>query len=691
MARRDFLVEIGTEELPPRSLFTLVESFASGMVKSLQTANITHGAVKTYATPRRLAVLIEAVANKQPDTHVSRLGPTLVNAFDPAGTPTKAALGFAASCGVALEQLQQTDGPQGRVLQYAGIRAGAATMGLLPAMVATALEGLPIAKRMRWGSGEQQFVRPVHWVLMLYGTRVVEAEILGIHSGRTSRGHRFHAPQSIALANPAKYVATLREKGRVLADPEERRELIRAAVRSAAAAIGGKAVIEDALLDEVTALVEWPVAVTGSFDARFLDLPEEVPIATMQTHQRYFPVRAPMGRLMNYFVTIANIQSRDPGRVRDGNERVVRSRLSDAAFFWSTDRKQRLDSRLDALKTVTFQTKLGSLFDKSIRVSALAARIAERIGANVAFVQRAALLGKCDLLTLMVGEFPELQGLMGGYYAQSDGEPAEVSTALQEQYLPRFAGDRLPGTPAGVALCVADKLDTIAGIFSIGQKPSGAKDPFALRRLALGILRIALEQRIELDLLQLVETAVSAQPVPADAAVVQEIWSYLLERLRGLYVEQNGAVSTELFDAVAATRPRSPADIDARLRALQVFLASPDAISLAVANKRIANILRKASAGISGAVDSTRLNEPAERQLFDRILSMERAVNPLFARREYSTALTHLATLREDVDKFFDSVMVMVDDVEVRANRLALLVRLRALFLQVADLSRLPG
>jgi glycyl-tRNA synthetase beta chain len=413
----------------------------------------------------------------------------------------------------------------------------------------------------------------------------------------------------------------------------------------------------------------------------------------MQDNQRYFPVRSPDGKLMNYFITVANIASREPDRVRDGNERVVRPRLADAAFFWDTDRKERLDTRFAALKNFTFQAKLGSMADKSNRVVTLAQRIAESIGGNAELAARAAKLSKCDLLSAMVGEFPELQGLMGKYYAQLDGEDAEVATALEEQYWPRFAGDKLPATKTGIALSVADKLDTIAGIFSIGQKPTGTKDPYGLRRAALGILRTIVEHKLDLDLRRMVDGAVSLQPVAAPENVSEEIWGYLMERLRSSYLEEGGgrAVTTEMFDAVLGSKPHSPLDIDVRLLALEAFLALPEATSLAAANKRIANILRKATGDLSGAVETSQLREPAERQLFDHVVSMERAVNPLFSRREYTSALSQLATLKDDVDRFFDSVMVMADDPDVRANRLGLLVRLRGLFLQVADLSRLPG
>lgn len=693
MSKRDFLVEIGTEELPPKSLFTLAKAFADGVEQGLGDANVKHGNVEWFATPRRLAVRIADVASQQPDQEIKRLGPALTNAYDANGQPTKAALGFAASCGVAIEELQQADGPKGRVLQYVGLKAGQATAVLLPNIVSAALNALPVAKRMRWGAGAQEFVRPVHWIVMLLGSTVVDAEILGIRSGKESRGHRFHAPKPIVVATPAKYAEVLRDKGHVMVDVNARRESIRSGVTEIATSLGGVAVIEDALLDEVTALVEWPVPLAGRFDARFLELPAEVPIATMQDHQRYFPVRDAGGKLMNHFITVANIESRDPDKVRDGNERVVRPRLADAAFFWETDRKEKLAARCEPLRAVTFQNKLGSLFDKSARVAVLAKRIADSIGADAGLAERAALLSKCDLLTLMVGEFPELQGLMGRYYAQLDGEDGEVAAALEEQYWPRFSGDRLPVTKTGLAVALADKLDTIAGVFSIGQKPTGTRDPFGLRRAALGILRITIERTLDTDLLQLVTTAVGLQPVAAPPETVDEIWAYLMERLRGWYLEANtgSPITTEMFDAVLASRSHSPLDLDIRLRALQSFLALPDADSLAAANKRIANILRKVSTEVSGAVETARLIEPAEQQLFQHVVAMERAVNSQLARREYGAALSQLASLRADVDKFFDSVMVMAEDPEVRANRLGLLVRLRGLFLQIADLSRLPG
>lgn len=692
MSARDFLVEIGTEELPPKSLFDLVEAFAAGIRERLTAANLSHGSIESFATPRRLAVRVRELAAQQPDQEVRRLGPAVAHAFDKSGAPTKAALGFAASCGVAFESLQRAEGPKGEVLLYVGTKRGEATSTLMPAIVAEALANLPIARRMRWGSGEQEFVRPVHWIVMLYGETVVDADLFGIRSGRETRGHRFHAPQPIALENPSVYLDALRERGHVIASPEERRRIIEQGARALAQSLGGEAVISPELLEEVSALVEWPVPIAGRFDVRFLELPAEVPIATMQDHQRYFPVRDRAGRLMNHFITIANIQSANPDKVRDGNERVVRPRLADAAFFWDTDRKQRLEQRREALASVTFQAKLGSLFDKTERVAKVAARIAETIGADGAYVRRAAELCKCDLLTAMVGEFPELQGLMGKYYAEHDREPSEVCVALEEQYLPRFAGDRLPDSRVGIAVSIADKLDTIAGIFAIGQKPTGTRDPFGLRRAALGVLRTTLERGLELDLLELVRSAVEVQPVNAGPEVVADVWTYLMERLRGAYLEDGSrGVTTEMFDAVIAGQPGSPLDIERRLNALRDFLALPQAQSLAAANKRIANILRKSTSERPSDVVRERLVEEAERGLFERLQSAESVVKPALSKQSYGAALTELAQLRDSVDRFFDSVMVMTDDEQLRTNRLALLSRLRSLFLEIADLSRLPG
>jgi glycyl-tRNA synthetase beta chain len=709
--RRDFLVEIGTEELPPKSLLVLASAFAEGVGKGLDDAGLTHGTVESFATPRRLAVRVRRLVERQPDRAIEKRGPPVKAAFDAAGAPTAAALAFARGCGVAVDVLERTETPKGAWLVHRGVEAGAGSPELLPRIVESALAALPIARRMRWGAGDAEFVRPVHWVVMLYGKDVVEATVLGVRAGNLTYGHRFMAPKPIRLTSPAVYVLAL-ERRRVLADVRTRRETVRQGVVAAAAAAGGVAVIDPALLDEVTALVEWPVALTGHFDRRYLELPREVPIATMQDHQRYFPITDASARLLPAFVAVANVESPEPALVVAGNERVIRPRLADAEFFWQTDRKQPLAARIETLRRVTYQQQLGSLHDKSERVRALASAIGREIGAEVPLVERAAELAKCDLVTAMVGEFPELQGVMGRYYADADGEPRDVCAALEEQYWPRYAGDALPATRTGMALSLADRLDTLAGIFAIGQKPSGTRDPFGLRRAALGIMRIAIERSVDIDLRTLVEQALDAtrndvsriasersQPTPAlgdRAALIEEVYEYLFERLRGYYLEgDHGStrptMTTEMFEAVLNTRPRSPLDFDARLKALIEFLTLPDASSLAAANKRIANILRKTSEPVPARVDAALLRDPAEQRLGEELLAIAREVEPRLESRDYTQAMQRLATLRPGVDGFFDSVLVMADEPQIRGNRLALLSQIRELFMRVADLSRLPG
>jgi len=693
VAARDFLVEIGTEELPPKSLLALSAAFADGVAKGLDAAALKHGAVERYATPRRLAVRVRRLAEQQPDRAIERRGPPFKAAFDAQGAPTQAALAFARGCGIEVSALEKLETPKGVWLIHRGTEAGASTPSLLQGIVQAALDALPIARRMRWGAGEAEFVRPVHWVLMLYGREEVPCEILGVRAGRVTYGHRFMAPRAIRIGSPAAYVTVLHKRGRVMADIHQRRESIRQGVAAVASRLGGVAVISESLLDEVTALVEWPVPLAGRFDPQFLELPAEVPIATMQDHQRYFPVRDTDGRLMPWFVTVSNIESADPAQVIAGNERVVRPRLSDAAFFWASDRRHRLDSHCDALRRVTFQTQLGSLHDKSERVRALASDIAAAIGGDAVLADRAAQLCKCDLLTAMVGEFPELQGLMGRYYAEYDGEAAEVCEALREQYLPRFAGDALPATKTGMAVAIADKLDTIAGIFATGQKPTGTRDPFGLRRAALGLLRIAVERRLDLDLPRLTARALAALPFSAPENTAGEVYEYVFERLRAYYLDGEAGVviTTEMFDAVLATRPASPLDLDARLRALAEFLRLPEARSLAAANKRIANILRKAPGPVGDTIHESLLLDPVEQILGEQVVAIARMVEPKFRARQYTEALQDLAVLHKAVDDFFDSVMVMAEDPALRANRLALLRRLQSLFMHAADLSRLPG
>ena len=698
MNRHDFLVEIGAEEMPPKSLAALGEAFRDGLVAGLESAGLSHGAAKAFFTPRRLAVSVSKLLDRQPEQRIERRGPPVSAAFDSAGQPTRAATAFAESCGVGLDELTRIKDAKGEFLFCRTTRAGEPAARLLPGIVEAALDGLPIARRMRWGDGTAQFVRPVHWVVLLHGDAIVPGEILGIAAGRMTRGHRFHTKKPIALRSPGGYVGAL-EKGFVRADFDARRERIRAGVVAAAEAESGVAVVDAAVLDEVTALTEWPVPIAGGFDSRFLELPPEVLVATLQDHQRYFPVRGADGNLMPRFVAVANLESRDPSQVRAGNERVVRPRLADAAFFFAADRKATLASRRDALAAVTFQAQLGTLADKTARVTALATQIARVAGRDSAAAQRAAELAKCDLLTAMVGEFPELQGVMGRYYALNDGEPSEVAAAIAEQYLPRFAGDSLPATGAGLALAVADKLDTLVGIFAIGQKPTGTKDPYGLRRSALGVLRILIETGIALDLRELIRSALDSVAAdlarlggkpPADG-LADEIYDYMMERLRAWYLEAGGSITTEMFDAVLDTRPASPLDFDNRLRALAGFLQLPDAAGLTAANKRIANILRKAGEQPSPRVDPGLLTDPHERQLATEVEALRVDVERLVTARRYADALARLASLRGSVDAFFDHVLVMADDVGVRANRLALLAALSRLFLHMANLSRLPG
>lgn len=691
---RDVLFELGTEELPPRALPELERALAEHFLAGLQAAGIPHGAMHSFAAPRRLALLVESVAERQPDQNITRRGPPVSAAFDAAGAPTRAAHAFADSCGVTLESLTRIKEGKGEFLFFSGRQAGAETSTLLPGLLRAALDALPIPKRMRWGASEAEFVRPVHWVVLRFGAEVVPARLLDTESGGATRGHRFHSPGEIVLPEPADYARVLRESGHVLASFGERRERVLAQVTACAVALGGRAVMDEQLLDEVTALVEWPVALAGRFDERFLALPREVLLSTLQAHQRYFAVESAAGALLPWFITVSNLESREPERVREGNERVVRPRLSDAAFFHEQDRRSALVSRREALDQVTFQTRLGSIGDKVCRVETLAAELAALIGGDVARARRAAMLCKCDLLTAMVGEFPDLQGVMGAYYATADGEDAEVATALREHYQPRGAGDALPATPTGIALALADKLDTLAGIFGIGQKPSGTKDPFALRRAAIGVLRILLEHRLELDLRVLVELAVAGQPVK-QPSTASEVLDYILDRLRAHALELGHA--SERFDAVHAVGITRPLDFMRRLEALGRFLSRPEADSLTAANKRIANILKKSlatgadSASASVSIDPARLVHPAEKALHGALDALDSALQADLAAARYDAALARLAELRGVIDAFFADVMVNDPDVALRANRLALVGRVQRMFAGVADLSRLPG
>lgn len=684
----DFLFELGTEELPPIALPQLEQALLDGIRSGLEAAQLSFTRIDSFAAPRRLAVLVHDLPLQQPEQLVQKKGPSIQAAFDATGAPTRAATAFADSCGVPLANLERIREGKGEFLFHSGRKQGGLSRDLLPGIVTAALEALPIPKRMRWGAGTAEFVRPVHWLVMLHGEELVPATLLGTRSERCTRGHRFHAPAPLELARPADYAELLRERGYVIANFAERRDRIRTQVEAHAHKLGGRAIMDDKLLDEVTALVEWPVIVEGRFDERFLSLPREVLLSTLQAHQRYFAVEDAGGTLTASFITVSNIDSRDPARVREGNERVVRPRLADAAFFRDQDRRQPLFAWRAGLDHVTFQAKLGSIGDKVERIQKLAVQIAPLVGAELDAVKRAAQLCKCDLLSAMVGEFPELQGTMGAYYALDDGEAAEVVAAIGEHYLPRGAGDALPASRTGVALALADRLDTLAGIFAIGQKPSGTKDPFALRRAAIGVLRIMLEQRHDLDLASLVEAAVAAQPTRS-ADTTFELTTYLFERLRAQYAERGHG--SELFEAVQATGSTRPLDLEARLQALLAFRQLPEAESLAAANKRIANILKKSAAEAAATVDPACLTETAERSLHQALEAVGPVVEADVRAARYEQALARLATLRPAIDAFFNDVMVNDPDAALRANRLALVTRVRTLFGSVADLSRLSG
>jgi glycyl-tRNA synthetase beta chain len=684
----DLLFELGTEELPPRTLQSLSTALSEGLQKGLHTAGIAHGKVQPFATPRRLAVLVRDCAGAAADRSVERRGPPVNNSFDAAGLPTQAATAFARGCGVAVGELERLITDKGAWLVFRGTERGAATVSVLGAIVNQAVAALPIAKRMRWGAHPAEFVRPVHTVVLLYGDEVVPVEVLGLASGRSTRGHRFHAPGLISLKSARSYERRLRS-ARVIADFGARRELIRSGVAAAAAQSGGTALIDAALLDEVTALVEWPVPIAGRFEARFLTLPREVVIATVQEHQRYFAIEGPDGELTGGFVTVSNIESRDPSKVREGNERVVRPRLSDAAFFYEQDRKIPLEAHAANLAGVTFQAKLGSYADKTRRVQTLAQAIGLRIGAGPE-VGRAAALAKADLMTAMVGEFPELQGIMGRYYALAEGQSPELAQALEEHYRPRYAGDALPTTKTGQALALADKIDTLVGIFAIEQRPTGTKDPFGLRRAALGVLRILLECRLDLDLAQLLEQSAASQPVLRPAAAA-EVYEFMLERFRGLLLERADGTTAEMIDAVLASHPTSPLDADARLQALKEFLALPEAGVLTALNKRIVNILRKAHLEQDAVVQATLFTEDAETTLHAALMHLRHTVGKTLAARHYAASLQALLTLSGAVDGFFAGIMVMDENMQRRNNRLALLRDVQRLLGGVADLSRLPG
>ena len=691
MSKADFLVEIGTEELPPKALRSLMDAFANNLVAGIDDARLEHGDIHAYASPRRLAVRIEKLAKAQADRRTEQKGPPVSVAFDEDGQPQAPALAFAKKCGVEVKDLGRSVTDKGEWLSFGLLEKGQPTGEIIAPAIEKALADLPIPRRMRWGAGDAEFVRPVHWIVLLHGKDVIDARVMGIPAGRMSRGHRFHAGGDVRIASPGTYLSTLEKKGHVIADFERRRDLVENGVVALAKSAGGEIVEGEALFDEVAALVEWPVPVLGEFDEQYLQLPREVVISTLTGHQRYFPVADASGALLPKFITVANLESTDPDQVRDGNERVIRPRLADAAFFWDSDRNASLTMRGAALREVVYQRGLGSLHDKAQRTAGIATAIAKAMGVEAANVERAAMLAKCDLLTGMVGEFPELQGTMGRYYASADGEPDAVADAIGEQYQPRFAGDALPATVDGQVLALADKLDTLAGVFSLGKKPSGNRDPFGLRRAALGVVRILVECGIDIDLPPIIDRAVRLQPQgKLDIAdIAADLADYISDRLRRYFLDRDPGLEATTFDAVLARAPVSLVDFDRRLAAVQSFLALDAAASLAAANKRIANILKQAGDDSGGEVNPKLLQDPAESALHAAVGDAATTVDPLLEKRAYTEALSALAGLRGPVDRFFDEVMVMADDDALKNNRLSLLRELRALFLDVADISRL--
>ena len=689
MNTRDLLIEIGMEELPPNALTSLADALEHSLVGQLQELKLSFGRVQQFASPRRLAILIETLEEAQRDQEKTRLGPAIKAAFDDAGEPTPAAQGFAKSCGVGIDQLSRIEKDGAEKLSFSINEKGQATKALVPGLIENALSQLPIPKRMRWGASRVEFIRPLHWAVILFGKETIETEIIGVRSGHCTWGHRSLRNEALPLIEPTDYESVLEQQGKVIANFDKRREMIRDQVKREADALGAVAVIDEALLDEVTSLVEFPVALTGSFDKSFLAVPQEALILAMKSHQKYFHLADAEGQLLPKFVVISNIESKDPRQVITGNERVIRPRLADAQFFFDTDKEKPLIARKESLGNLVFQDKLGSVLDKCERVSQLAEQIAHKTSANPKHCVRAAELAKCDLLTNMVGEFADLQGLMGSYYAANDGEAPEVARAIYEHYLPRFAGDTLPASEAGAILALADKLDTMVGLFGIHQPPTGSKDPFALRRSAIGILRIIVEMQLELDLKWIIQASVSTfsgEQLATDTA--NNVFNFVLERFRAWYLDQG--ISSEEFQSVFALRPSRPLDFHRRIQAVHAFALMPEAQSLAEINKRVANILSKqGSFQNRPPPDESLLQEEAERALFFAIIDKEMEVAPLLAQGEYQKGLTLLATLKPVIDVFFDAVLVMAEVEAVRANRFALLARLQSLFLNLADISYL--
>ncbi|MBD8515091.1 glycine--tRNA ligase subunit beta [Photobacterium sp. WH77] len=690
MADKNFLIELGTEELPPKALRTLAEAFAENFTAELNAAELAFDHIKWYAAPRRLALKVTALAEGQADKVVEKRGPAISVAFDADGNPTKAAQGWARGNGITVEQAERLQTDKGEWLLYKEAVKGKAATELLCELAAAALAKLPIPKPMRWGDKETQFIRPVKTLVMLLNDELIPGTILGVESARTIRGHRFMGEAEFSIEHADQYPAILEERGKVIADYDTRKAHIIAGAKEAAIAVGGTADLEDELVEEVTSLVEWPVVLTASFEEEFLNVPAEALVYTMKGDQKYFPVYDAAGKLLPKFIFVTNIVSKEPRHIIEGNEKVVRPRLADAEFFFNTDRKRPLVDRLHELDSVLFQKQLGSLRDKTDRITAMSGYIAQQIGADIEHAERAGLLSKCDLMTSMVFEFTDTQGVMGMHYARLDGEHEDVAVALNEQYMPRFAGDSLPGSDVAAAVALADKMDTLVGIFGIGQHPKGANDPFALRRAALGALRIMVEKGYQLDLVDMIAKAKALFGHKlTNHNVEADVIDFMLGRFRAWYQDEGHTV--DVIQAVLARRPTSPADFDKRVKAVSHFRSLDAAESLAAANKRVGNILAKFDGELPAAIDSQLLVEEAEKALAKNVEAVTAKLTPVFAAGDYQQALSELATLRDSVDAFFDNVMVMADDQALKVNRLTMLNQLRNQFLKVADISLLQN
>lgn len=686
MNKNDLLFELGTEELPPKALKKLSLALKENMAVNLKSKDFEFSSIEAYASPRRLAVIVRDLDGQQPDKNIEKLGPAVAAAFNDDGTAKPAAMGFAKSCGVEVADLVKIPSDKGDRLGYSISQKGQALANVIEDIINGALKKLPIAKAMRWGARDEQFLRPVHWAVLIHGEEILEATVIGVKTSNITRGHRFMAPASIEVVHANDYVEKLLA-AKVIVDYELRKNKVKEQVSSEAEAINGTAQISEELLDEVTSLVEWPVALTGKFDDEFLSVPSECLISSMAEHQKYFHVNDKDGNLMANFITVANIESTNPSIVISGNEKVIRPRLADAKFFFETDKKSTLESNQTHLRSVVFQKQLGSVQDKAERVAMLATLIASQIGADEKQAERAGLLSKCDLSTNMVGEFDKLQGVMGTYYARHDNEVENVAIAMTEQYLPKYSGDSLAQNPIGQSLAIADRVDTLVGIFGIGQIPKGSKDPFALRRAAIGLIRTIVECELDLDLKELIKASViSFSDNLTNENVESDLFEFILERFRAWYQEQG--ISANTISSVLALAPSSPLDFDSRIKAVQFFQTLPESESLSAANKRVKNILAKADIEISDTIDVDLLQQSEEIALAETISEAE---NSLASLSDYQAQLQHLASLRDDVDAFFDKVMVNAEDVKVKANRLALLKKLQQLFGSVADISLLQN